>query len=71
MHYAMIGDRRIELTPLEAIRIVASEEGYEDVDVEPGNYGWQVTATGPGLQTIVVRGPTQSECCEKFCSKVG
>lgn len=51
--------------PLEAIRLVAYDNGFTDVDAEPTVSGWKVTLTGLS-RTLTANGATQEDAVEKL-----
>ena len=60
---------RIQLTPLEAIRVVASRYGYDDLDVMPEVYGYKIVASA-GFREVSGKGPTQEAACEDLFGKI-
>jgi dissimilatory sulfite reductase (desulfoviridin) alpha/beta subunit len=69
-NYAVIGGKKIDLEPLEAIRTLAYAKGCDDVDVEPRNDTWKVTVRGRGGLEVSAVGGSLEELCEKIVSKI-
>lgn len=66
---ATINGKTYALSPLDVIRIVASQNGFVDVDCEPEVAGYKIVAAAPG-RTVTARGQTMEEVCEKFCQRI-
>lgn len=62
-----VNDRQIPVSPLDVIRIVAYNNGYDDIDYDPALY--TVTASKRGGE-ITVKAKTLEELCDKFCLRV-
>jgi len=71
MNVAIIAGRELALSPLEAIRVLATRFGYDDVDVEPtGTGGFTVTASSGAKAPATVTASSLEKCCEKFCARL-
>ena len=57
-----------ELTPLQVAEIVANAYGFIDLDFEPNDRGWKVTATGKN-RSLTVNGPTMDTAVERLLEK--
>lgn len=69
---ATINGRQLVLSPLEAIRVIATRFGFDDVDAEPTDATgkWTVKAHGAG-KSMSVSGKSLDDCCQAFCSRLG
>jgi hypothetical protein len=59
------------LSALEAVRILATRLGYDDVDFEPADVGYTVRLTSGGKEPITVSGKNPDIIVKKLVDKLG
>lgn len=58
------------LTPLEAIRVVASRFGFSDLDIQPEVFGFRIVATDNLGKELTGKGDSRESACENLMEKI-
>ena len=61
-------EKQYQLAPLQVAEIAANAYGFVDLDVEPTDKGWKITATGKNRQ-LTVTGATIDKAVENLLEK--